>query len=46
MNQDHQVFENSDKFWDTFWNHLDKAEEIVCITTYGMDHSMIAGITL
>lgn len=40
------IFDNSDLFWDRFWQHIDKAEDLVFVTTYDMDHKMIAGITL
>lgn len=43
---DIQVFDDSDRFWDLFWQHIDKAEDLVFIATYDMDHKLIAGITL
>jgi phosphatidylserine/phosphatidylglycerophosphate/cardiolipin synthase-like enzyme len=41
-----QVFDDSDRFWDRFWQHIDKANDLVFITTYDMDHKLIAAITL
>lgn len=41
-----EILDNSDKFWDIFWQHLDKAEDLVFITTYDMDHKLIAAITI
>ena len=40
------IFDNSDLFWDRFWQQIDKAEDLVFVTTYDMDHKMIAGITM
>ena len=40
------MFEDNDKYWDLLWEKIDKAEKFVCITTYDMDHKMVAGITL
>ena len=44
--QDIKIFEDSDRFWDLFWQRIDKAEKIVFVTTYDMDHKMVAAITL
>ena len=44
--QDIKIFEDSDRFWDLFWQQIDKAEKIVFVTTYDMDHKMVAAITL
>ena len=41
-----KVYEDNDKFFDKFWEHIDKAKDIICITTYDMDHKNIAGLTL
>ena len=41
-----QILDDSDRFWDSFWQHIDKAQDLVFITTYDMDHKLIAGITL
>jgi phosphatidylserine/phosphatidylglycerophosphate/cardiolipin synthase-like enzyme len=41
-----EMFEDSDLFWDQLWHHLDKAQDLCFITTYDMDHKMIAAITL
>lgn len=40
------MFDDSDRFWDLFWSHIDKAEDLVFIATYDMDHKLIAGITM
>ena len=40
------ILEDSDRFWDLFWQHIDKSTELVFITTYDMDHKLIAGITM
>ena len=40
------VFEDSDKFWDLFWHRIDRAKRLVLVTTYDMDHKMVAGITI
>ena len=40
------ILDNSDKFWDSFWDHIDSAQDLVFITTYDMDHKLIAGVTL
>jgi len=41
-----KVEEDDDKFFDLFWEHVDEAKDIICITTYDMDHKNIAGITM
>ena len=41
-----EILDNSDIFWDKFWQAIDKAEDLVFITTYDMDHKLIAGITM
>ena len=41
-----QVFEDCDRFWDLFWQRIDKAERYVFVTTYDMDHKMVAAITI
>ena len=46
-NQDDiEILEDSDRFWDRFWQHIDKAKDVVFIATYDMDHKLIAAITL
>ena len=45
-NQDVEIYDDSDLFWDKFWQSIDKANHMVFITTYDMDHKLIAGITL
>ena len=45
-NRDVEVFDDTDRFWDKFWQSIDKAKDLVFITTYDMDHKLIAGITL
>lgn len=44
--QTFKVYEDNDHYFDKFWEHVDKAKDIICITTYDMDHKNIAGITL
>ena len=44
--RDVEILSNSDRFWDLFWQHIDKAEDLVFIATYDMDHKLIAGITM
>ena len=41
-----QLFDDSDRFWDLFWQQIDKAEDLVFVTSYDMDHKLIAAITL
>ena len=41
-----KLIEDSDCFWDIFWQKIDDAKHIAFITTYDMDHKLIAGITL
>ena len=41
-----KVYEDNDQFFDKFWEHIDKAKDVICITTYDMDHKNIAGLTL
>ena len=41
-----RVFEDNDKYWDLLWEKIDRSKTMVCITTYDMDHKMVAGITL
>jgi len=43
---DIEIFDDSDRFWDQFWDSIDQAQHLVFITTYDMDHKLIAGITL
>jgi hypothetical protein len=41
-----KIYSDNDRFFDVFWEHLDNAEDLICITTYDMDHKNIAGITI
>jgi len=43
---DIEIFDDTDRVWDKFWAHIDKAEDLVFIATYDMDHKLIAAITL
>ena len=43
---DTQILDDSDRFWDLFWQQIDKSEHLVFIAAYDMDHKLIAGITL
>lgn len=40
------ILSDSDRFWDMFWHRIDRANRLVLVTTYDMDHKMVAGITL
>jgi len=46
MKQKLKIIENDDKYFDYFWDAVDQAEHIICVTTYDMDHKMIASITI
>jgi phosphatidylserine/phosphatidylglycerophosphate/cardiolipin synthase-like enzyme len=37
---------DNDRFWDLLWEKIDRAKHYALVTTYDMDDSMIAGITL
>ena len=41
-----KVYEDNDRFFDVFWEHIDNAKDVICIVTYAMDHKNVAGITL
>ena len=41
-----EVFDSTDCFWDLFWQCIDKAEDACLVTTYDMDHKLVAAITL
>ena len=41
-----KVYEDNDRFFDVFWQHIDNSKDLICIATYDMDHKNIAGITL
>jgi phosphatidylserine/phosphatidylglycerophosphate/cardiolipin synthase-like enzyme len=41
-----KIYEDNDRYFDKFWEYVDRAQDIICITTYDMDHKNIAGITL
>ena len=40
------VYENNDHYWDLLWHKIDRAQHLVAIATYDMDHKTVAGITL
>lgn len=41
-----KIYEDNDHFYDVFWQQIDRAKDLICITTYDMDHKNIAGVTL
>jgi phosphatidylserine/phosphatidylglycerophosphate/cardiolipin synthase-like enzyme len=41
-----KIYEDNDRFFDTFWKHIDNAKDLICIATYDMDHKNIACITI
>lgn len=41
-----KVFDDDDKFMDTFWDRIDAAKHCVMITNYDIDHKLTAGVTL
>jgi phosphatidylserine/phosphatidylglycerophosphate/cardiolipin synthase-like enzyme len=41
-----RIYEDNDKFWDILWEKIDRAKHYALLSTYDMDHRMIAGITL
>ena len=43
---DYEVFADTDKMWDRFWQSIDQSKELCLVTTYDMDHKLIAGVTL
>lgn len=45
-NQKVRVYENNDRYWDLLWEKIDKAQHLICIATYDMDHKMVSAITL
>ena len=46
MKRKERVFDDNDHFWDLLWHKIDRAQHLVCIATYDMDHKTVAGITL
>ena len=44
--QDIEILDDSDWFWDKFWGAIDQSKEMVFISTYDMDHKLIAGMTM
>ena len=43
---DIEILDDTDRVWDKFWEHIDKAEDLVFVATYDMDHKLIAAMTL
>ena len=41
-----KVYEDNDRFFDVLWEHIDNAQDYICIVTYAMDHKNVAAITL
>lgn len=41
-----QLYDDNDAFWDVLWHKIDRAEHLVMIATYDMDHKTVAGITM
>lgn len=40
------LIENQDQFWDQLWYKIDRAQDMVMIATYDMDHKTVAGTTM
>lgn len=41
-----KLYEDTDDFLDVFWDNVDSAEHIICLTTYEIDHKLVSSITV
>ncbi|CAI2371876.1 unnamed protein product [Moneuplotes crassus] len=40
------LHEDTDYFLEMFWDNIDTAEHLICLTTYEMDHKLVSSITV
>lgn len=41
-----KLYEDTDSFLDIFWDNIDSAQHLICLTTYEIDNKLVSKITV
>jgi len=40
------LYEDTDDFLDVFWDNIDQAKHLICLTTYEIDNKLVSSVTV